>query len=55
MIPTHLHGVVSESDQELRARVGSLVMAALRAKSERPSAFSEQVKEMQNVKKKKRI
>lgn len=55
VIPAHLHGVESESDQERRACVGSPAMAALRAKSERPSEFTEEVREMQKVKKQRKL
>ena len=51
MIPAHLHGLESDSFQVERTCFGSVVMAALRAKSEIPSELSEEVKEMENVKK----
>lgn len=50
MIPDHLHGVESDSFHVASHCLGSLVMAALRAKSERPSEFSEFAKQMENVK-----
>lgn len=41
-MPAQWHGVGSESDQELRTRVGSESMAALRARRERPSWVREE-------------
>lgn len=40
-IPAHRQGSGSDSDHPDRTRVGSVVMAALRAKRERPSEFRE--------------
>jgi len=50
-MPNHLHGVVSVSFHEMSAFVGSVVMADLSARSERPSEFSEDeiVIEMEKV------
>lgn len=55
-IPSHEQGVGTEfeSDHEVRIPVGSMSIAALRARRERPSELRDEVKVMERERKRKR-